>query len=391
MSDDPTISAPAGAHDDAEDDGIDLLDVAVPLVEHWKMLIAGSLAFGVLALGATYLMAPTFTARTSLLPPQQSQSSAASMLASLSGLSGLVGASAGARSPAEQFAALMQSATVSDRLIDQFKLISVYDVQYRGDARKVLAANVRVTVGRKDGLITVEVDDESPQRAADIANSHVEELQRLTGQLALTEAQQRRTFFERHLEGTRDRLTQAQQALQASGFNAGALKAEPRAAAEGYARLRAEATAAEVRLQTLRRALAEDTPEVQQQQATLVALRAQLARAETATETAGGPDYVGKYREFKYQETLFELFSRQYEMARVDESREGTLIQVVDRAAPPERKSKPRRAVTAVVATLFAFLALSVVVAVRHSWRRSQSDPRKARKIMQLRAAMRRR
>jgi uncharacterized protein involved in exopolysaccharide biosynthesis len=389
MRDDPILSA-HGAHDSvpADDDGFDLLDIVVPLVEHWRLLIAGSLAVGVLALGITYLISPTFTARTSFLPPQPPQSSAAAALASLGGLAGLVSGS-GSRSPAEQYVALMQSSTVMDRLVDRFKLMSVYEVDFRADARRVLATQVHFTVGKKDGLITVEVDDKVPQRAADLANAHIDELRRLTSQLALTEAQQRRMFFERHLEGTKDRLTQAQQALQASGFNPGALKAEPRAAAESYARLRAEATAAEVRLQTLRRALAEDTPEVQQQQAMLSALRSQLAKAEQATDTESGPDYVGKYREFKYQETLFELFSRQYEMARVDESREGALIQVVDEASPPERKSRPKRAIVAVSATIVAGLLLGLIVLLRNAWRQAALQPHKSEQLSRIRAALR--
>jgi uncharacterized protein involved in exopolysaccharide biosynthesis len=389
MRDDPILSA-HGAHDSvpADDDGFDLLDIVVPLVEHWRLLIAGSLAVGVLALGITYLISPTFTARTSFLPPQPPQSSAAAALASLGGLAGLV-SGGGSRSPAEQYVALMQSSTVMDRLVDRFKLMSVYEVDFRADARKVLATQVHFTVGKKDGLITVEVDDKVPQRAADLANAHIDELRRLTSQLALTEAQQRRMFFERHLESTKDRLTQAQQALQASGFNPGALKAEPRAAAESYARLRAEATAAEVRLQTLRRALAEDTPEVQQQQAMLSALRSQLAKAEQATDTESGPDYVGKYREFKYQETLFELFSRQYEMARVDESREGALIQVVDEASPPERKSRPKRAIVAVSATIVAGLLLGLIVLVRNAWRQVALQPHKSEQLSRIRAALR--
>jgi uncharacterized protein involved in exopolysaccharide biosynthesis len=159
----------------------------------------------------------------------------------------------------------------------------------------------------------------------------------------------------------------AQLALQKSGFNQGAIKAEPKAAAEGYARLKAEVTAAEVRLQAMRGSLADDTPEVRQQQAALAALRAQLSRLEQSTEGGVGADYVGKYREFKYQETLFELFARQYEMARVDESREGALIQVVDIATPPEKKTRPARALTAIVATLVSFVILTAFVVFRSS------------------------
>jgi len=244
-------------------------------------------------------------------------------------------------------------------------LTEVYGVGLRTDARKELASSVRIALGKKDGLITIEVDDKSPQRAADIANLYVDELQKLMGRLAVTDAQQRRVFFERQLQQSRDKLAQAQQALQASGFSPGALKAEPKAAAESYARLRAEATADEVKLQALRGALADNTPEIRQQLATLAALRDQLTRAEQATADGTGPDYVSKYREFKYQEALFELYARQFELARADESREGALIQVVDAAQPPERKSKPRRGVAVLSAVALSALLLGIWVLLR--------------------------
>lgn len=352
--------------------GPSLFETVTVLIGRWKLLMSGSLSAGLVALGVTYMIAPTFTAATTFLPPQQQQSAAASALAALGPLAGLVGG-AGSRTPADQYVALMQSVTVSDRIIDQFKLLDIYAERFRMDARRELARNVRIGVGKKDGLITVEVDDKSPQRAADMANRYVDELRRMTSTIAIGEAQQRRLFFERQLAQTRDRLTAAQLALQASGFSQGALKAEPKAAAEGYAKLRAETTAAEVRLQALRGSLVDDTPEVRQQQATLNALRAQLARLEQASDTSGGPDYVGKYREFKYQETLFELFARQYELARVDESREGALIQVVDVATPPEMKSKPKRALTAVITTIAAMMALAAFVLMRHSWQQRRA------------------
>jgi len=382
------LAAMPESFEDDEDAGIDLLDLALPLLQHWRLLAVAPLLAGALALGVTYLIKPTFTSRTVFLPPQQQQSAAASAIASLGALSGLAGAAAGIKSPADQYVALLQSTTVADSLIDEFKLMQVYDRKYRFETRKDLAENVRVSLGKKDGLITVEVDDKDPQRAADLANRHVDELRRLGAQLALTEAQQRRAFFETQLKKTRDDLTSAQQALQASGFNAGALKAEPKAAAEGYARLRAEATAAEVRLQTLRRNLSETTPEVAQALATLIALRSELSKAEASTDLTGGPDYVSKFREFKYQETLFELFARQYELARLDESREGALIQVVDVAKPAERKSKPKRALAAVATTLAALFILAGFVVTRHLWRQSAARPEKAAKLAQLRAAL---
>jgi uncharacterized protein involved in exopolysaccharide biosynthesis len=383
----PTDLAPATVDATNEDDSLSLLEVAVPLAEHWKLLVIGPLVAGLVGFGIASLMPPTYTATTTLLPPQQQQSSASSLLSSLGSLAGLAGG-ASARTPADQYVALMQSATVSDRVVDQFKLMDVYDEKYRVDARRELGKNVRITVGKKDGLITVEVDDKSPQRAAEMANRYVDELRRMTDTIAVSEAQQRRKFFELQLRQTQEKLVQAQQALQASGFAQGALKAEPKSAADAYARLRAELTAAEVRLQTLRGSLSDNTPEVQQQQSTLAALRSQVARLEQPAAAASGPDYVSKYREFKYQETLFDLFAKQYELARVDESREGGLIQVVDAASPPEKKAKPKRLFIAIGAALAGGILLITAILIRRSWRVATTEPANAAQLVRLRAAL---
>lgn len=348
-----TTSAPLS---EDEDDGLDLQALVQPLVQHWKQLMAVALVAGGIGYAGSYLVKPTFTSTTTFLPPQQQQSTAASALASLGALAGLAGGSA-VKSPAEQYIALMQSVTVADRMIDRFKLLELYDAKYRKDARRKLAASSQITVGKKDGLISVAVDDHDPQRAADMANQYVEELRYMTGHLAVSEAQQRRMFFEKQMQDTKSRLVAAQLALQDSGFSLGALKTEPKAAADDYARLRAELSAAEVKFQALRNSLADGAPEVRQQNAVVAALRAKLSELERneAPENKGA-DYVTKYREFKYQETLFDLMAKQYEMARVDESREGALIQVVDVAKPAEQKSKPSRRLFAMGAALIALI-----------------------------------
>jgi len=356
---------------DDTDDSIDLFEVAQPLIQHWKLWLLGSLGIGLAALGIAFLMTPIYTARTSFLPPQQQQSSMASALASFGALSGLASAAANIKSPADQYVALMQSVTATDKLVDQFELQRIYGKEFRFEARAALDQNTRIEIGKKDGLISVEVDDPDPKRAAGMANAYVEQLRRLTSVLAVSEAQQRRVFFEKELKEARDQLAKAQQALQATGFNVGALRAEPRAAAESYARLRAEITAAEVRAQVLRGSLADSSPEVQRQLGQLSALRAQLSRLEQSSDANPGPDYLTKFREYKYRETLFEMFARQYELARVDESREGALIQVVDVATPPEHKSKPKRAFIAVAATLLSVLVIGVLLIGRHFWRQA--------------------
>ena len=373
-------------HGPADSGGMETL---IALAERWRLLLIGPLVIGVAALGATYLITPTFTARTAFLPPQQQQSAAASALASLGGLSSLLGG-AGQRTPADQYVSLVLSSTVADRIIDTFELLKVYDQDLRHDARKQLAKNTRVVAGKRDGIIALEVDDKSPARAAEIANRYVEELRLVINRLALTEAQQRRIFFEGHVERTRDRLAQAQLLLQSSGFNQETLKAEPKAAAEGYARLKAEVTTAQARLDALRQTLTDSAPEVQQAGAAIAVLKAQLTRVEATAGQGDAADYVGKYREFKYQEALFEQFSRQYELARVDESREGQL-QVVDVAQVPEKKSWPRRALLALAGTVGSFVVLLAYVLGSHRWRQSAHQPGGARQAERLRAALGRR
>jgi uncharacterized protein involved in exopolysaccharide biosynthesis len=370
----PTEAAETGPH--SEDDGISLMQLGGVLIARWRILLALPLLAGVVAIAISFLIAPTFTARTVFLPPQQPQSATASALASLGALSALGGGALGSvRTTADQYVSLMQSANIQDRLIDRFKLMDTYEAKFRFQARQALSQNTRITLGKKDGLITIDVDAKSPQLAADLANGHVAELRRLTSELALTEAQQRRVFFESELKRTRELLAQAQQALQQSGFNPGALKAEPRAAAENYARLKAEATAAEVELQTLRARLTEASTEVQQQRALVGVLRKQLEmleRSEIQPASQADAGYIDRFREFKYQESLFELFSRQFEAARLDESREGGLIQVVDAATPPEHKSKPKRASIAVTTTIVSFLFLALAILGQHFWLQSQ-------------------
>lgn len=358
----------AGEFDHRENEPeISLIDVYRIVAAHWKLVVFGSLLAGVAAFGIASLIRPTFTAKTTLLPPQQQQSTVATALSQLGSLAGFASGAAGVKSPADQYIGLMLSATVSDRIIEEFKLMALYEAKFRQDARMALAAKVRIAAGKKDGLITIEVDDHDPTRAADIANAYVAGLRHVTSTLAVSEAQQRRAFFEIQLQQTKDKLTRAQIALQASGINQGTLKTEPRAAAEGYARLRAELTSAEVRLQTMQRMLSENSPELLQQQALLTALRSEIRRLEQQDNTSGqSNEYITKYREFKYQETLFELFARQYELARLDESREGALIQVLDIATPPERKSKPKRGLIAAVTSIFIGLLLFMGVLVRH-------------------------
>ena len=382
-----------------DDDEISLLDLLQVVAENLRLLILGPLLVGLTALGVSFTIPPTFTANTSFLPPQQQNSAAASMLSSLGALGGLAGAAAGIKNPADQYVAFMKSNQLLDALIDEFDLMSRYEVAYRSSVRAALMGSSRIASG-KDGIITVEVDDTDPQLAADMANAYVTQLEALMSRLAVTEAQQRRQFFELQLETAKKKLIQAEIALSQTGVSSDVLKSAPATAIAGVAALQAEVTAQEVRLVSMRGYLTETAPEFKQAVTALASLRAQLAKqsegARSSTTRADGSsggardDYITRYREFKYQETLFELFARQFEMAKLDESREGATIQVIDTATAPELKSKPKKALIAVLATLATGFLLLLWVFVRQALKNAAQDTESAQKLASIRVAFRR-
>jgi uncharacterized protein involved in exopolysaccharide biosynthesis len=375
-----------------DDDEISLLDVALVLAENWRTLVLVPLAAGLIALGISFLIPPTYTAVTRILPPVQQQSTSAALAAQLGALAGLVGPAAGVKNPADQYVALLKSRSVHDAIIRRFKLKDLYEVRYLDDARKQLEQRTKVSAGVKDGLISIEVDDHDPKRAADMANAFVEELRDLTKTLAITEAAQRRLFFEEQLAQAKDNLTKSEIALQASGVSSAALRTVPQSALESLARLKAQITAQEIKLASMRTFMTNANPEFRLAVRELVALRDELSKAEQSSPVKAldnGAEYITKYRDFKYHETLFELMAKQYELARLDEAREGAVIQVVDAALPPERKSKPKKALIAVLSTLAVFFVTLLLVFVRHAFQNVAEQPETAEKLGRLRRLLR--
>ena len=371
-----------------DDDEISLLDLLQVVADNLRLLALGPLVAGLLALAYSFTIPPTFTATTKLMPPQQQQSGAAAMLAGLGAMGGLAGA-ASIKSPADQYVAFLKSRSVQDALVDRFKLMERNETKFREDARNALSGSVQIASG-KDGLITIDASDKDPTFAAQLANAHVEELGKLLNRLAVTEAQQRRLFFEKQLANAKDNLVKADQALKASGVNSSVLKATPGAAVESMAKLKAGITAQEIRLGSMRGYLTESAPDFKQAQTELTAMRAQIARAEKEEPAAnsGDSDYIARFRDFKYHETLFELFAKQYEMARIDESREGAVIQVLDAAQPPERKSAPKKSQMAMITTLVSGLALMFFVFIRQALRSAARDQESADKLASLKASL---
>jgi uncharacterized protein involved in exopolysaccharide biosynthesis len=377
---------------DAQDDEISLLDLLKTVAENLRLLVLGPLLVGLLALGGSFLVVPTFSAKVQFLPPQQQQSAATALLQNLGSLGGLAGAASGLKNPSDQYLGFLKSHSVVDTMIERFKLMERYEAKFKDDARKELLASTRASAG-KDGIISVEVDDKDPRLAAEMANAYVEELRKLLARLAVTEAQQRRLFFETKMQEAKADLAEADKLLRATGVNASTLKSNPASAVEAVARLKGAITAQEIKIGSMRGYLTDTSPEVRQALLELGTLRSQLGKAEKDEPASSGrsqDSYVERFRDYKYRETLYELFTKQYELARVDESREGAMIQVVDVAQPPERKSKPKKALIAVVATLAAGFALLLFVFVRQALANASRDAEAAAKLADIRHSLRR-
>ena len=374
-----------------DDTPVGLLDLALVLAEHFRTVVFRPIAVSLVALGISFLIPPTYTAVTRILPPAPQQSSSTAFAAQLGALAGLVGGVTNVKNPVDQYVSLLKSRSVYDALAKRFNLKELYGARYNEDTYTEIENRTKILAGLKDGIISIEVQDHDPKRAAAVANAFVEELRNLSNSLAITEAAQRRLFFQAELEQTRDNLTRAELALRSSGVSAAALKTVPQSALEVLARLKAQITAQEIKLASMRTFMTESHPEFKVAIQELSALRAELLKAEQSnpSKVAGdGADYIAKFRDFKYNETLFELMTRQYELARLDEAREGAVIQVLDTAVPPERKSGPNRALITALAALITFFAAAIVVLVRRSFINMSSDPRLGIKLSRLRNSL---
>ena len=372
---------------DADDDFDDGPSVGlIDLLTWWgegKRLIAGvTVAAALASLAVAFSLTPIFTARTSLLPPTSpSSGGSAAALAALGSLGGLAGGLA-AKTPDELYIALLKSDSVQRSLSERYGLMARYRAANYEALRKTLPSYIRVASDKKSGLITVEVDDEDPKFAAELANAHVGEVTKVLGRLAVSEAQLRRVFFEQQLKDTKENLVKAETQLRAVQEKSGVIVLDKQAEALilGAAQLRGLIAEREVQLKVLRSGATEQNPDVMRMASELRALRSELARMESSQ--AGNPgsavdmpvgklpevaiDYVRARRELKLQETLLEGMIRQFEMAKLDEAKEGPILQQVDKALPPDYKSKPSRGLIAMASTLLALLASAAWVA----WRR---------------------
>jgi uncharacterized protein involved in exopolysaccharide biosynthesis len=382
-----------------DDDEASLLDFLIVLAKHKKFIAGVTLGAAIVSAAVSLLLPNIYTGTAKVLPPQQSQSTAAMLLGQLGGLAGLAGGSVGIKNPNDLYVGMLKSRTVADNIIGRFDLQRLYDQETMVETRKEFASNSSITTG-KDGLINIEFDDEDPKRAAAVANAYVEELDKLTQSLAVTEAAQRRLFFERQLKQAKDDLSNAEVALKVTQEQTGLIKLDDqgRAIIEAVAALRGQISAKEVELRAMRTFTTEHNPDYVRVRQQLAGLRAELTKLERAQIGGGGDillptgqvpaaglEYVRKFRDVKYQEAIFELLAKQFEAAKIDEAKEAAIIQVVDQAIAPDRKSKPKRALIVIGVTLAAGFLAFIWAFAREARERASRDPVQAARFAALR------
>ncbi len=381
------------------------LDFLIAVARHRRFILRFTLGTALVATILVLLLPNWYTATAIVLPPQQTSISSAllSQLGS-SGLAMLAGSGMGVKNPAEVYAALFQSRTVEDAVIQRFGLQARYRKKTMVETRRKFEKRTSVVLGPQDGLIRISVEDRDPVVAAAIANGYVEEFRKNSARLAITEASQRRLFFEQQLAETKEKLAAAEEAMKSTEQSTGVLQidSQARALIETAAILRGQVVAKQVQIQAMRSFATEDNPELVVARQQLAALQAQLAKLGGAGQdpesgllvTKGripqaGMEFVRKLRDVKYNETVFELIAKQLELARLDEARQGAIIQVADVAVPPDKKSSPHRAVMLVLITLLALVGSILWARARERWAQTLSEPEQQARIQRLRETLR--
>jgi tyrosine-protein kinase Etk/Wzc len=353
---------------------VSLVDYLLVIVRHKKMILYTTIGAALLTAAITLFMPNIYTATTLILATEDDKGAMSAMMAQLGGLAGFAGNSLGGPTKTDLYVSMLKSETVSDPIIDRFKLLEVYKAKFRVDAYKALNTTAIISAGKKDGIITIAVSDKDPKRAAEMANGYVEELGKVAAGLSMSGAGKNRLFLEEHLATAKADLSRAGNELK--NFQARNkmvdVTEQAKASIEGVAQLRGQLAVQEVQLAAMQRQFTDSSQEVKRARVSVATLKTQIARLEgsggnSSIPSVGsvpqlGQDYLRLMREFKIQETMVDLLTKQYEMARLAESKDQSPFQVLQKAKVPERKSKPTRAKLVILAT-FAVLFFSVLLA----------------------------
>jgi uncharacterized protein involved in exopolysaccharide biosynthesis len=374
------------------------------LARRKKLIVGVTLALMTIAAIRVSLMQDSFKAEAVILPPQQQQSSLAAFSSGLSGgLGPSLASQLGIKDPADYYIGILKSRTISESIVARFNLRNLYHSKRPSDARRALMRHT-VFAKSKESFIVISVEDHDPKLATALANAFVEELYKQNSQLAIVSAAQRRVFFEQELSQEKNALSEAEISLKSSQLTTGLMVpvGQAEALVRAASQLRAEILSREVQLESMHSFATDQNSHVQILKREIAASRAQLAQIESSGEPGSNfevpagklpeanVEYLRKTRTLKYHETLFELLAKQYEAARIDEAKQAPVLQVLDPAVVPDRKSGPARLSTVLLVGLLGAVLSSIWVYLAATLRTHCSRPRDAANLASLRAAIRR-
>lgn len=404
----PQVEANATAQSEQES-SVDVLDVALLLSKFWRRIAIITLVFFLLGILFALWLKPVYTGKAIILPPQQPQSSLGSLLGSTLGSlvslgGGAGGASSFLKSPADMYIGILKSQTIADQLIKEFNLQKVYHEKTLEDTRHALEKQSDFD-SQKDGLIHISVTDHDPQRASALANGYIDALYRMNSTLALTDASQRRLFFGEQIDQEKTALNKAEDELAATELKTGLIQMTGQEAIiiRTIADVQAKIAADQVLLNRDLTSATEQNPEVQRLQQEIVTLQGQLIQLQNnekkiqpgdITVPAGhlpgeALEYERKLRDMKFHEALFELLTKQYEAARIDEAKSAPLIQVVDRAMVPDKKSGPPRKLIVLGFTFVGVFFACLYCLASSAVARIKQNPEHSVRLQEIRSSLR--
>jgi capsule polysaccharide export protein KpsE/RkpR len=402
------------------------------LWDHRRLLLRVAAVALALSLAVVFLIPKSYDSTARIMPPENSGAGTALFAAlagrgmgDLGGLSTIAGSLLGAHTSGPLYVDLLRSATVSGDLIDRFQLQQVYGKRYRVDTAKKLARRTSVTEDKRSGVISITVEDPDPRRARDIAQGYLDELNLLVNRTNTSSAHQERVFIERRLAGAKDDLERAQKDMSefASTHTTIDIKEQTRATVEAAAHLEAQIIVEQSQLDSLRQVYGDENVRVRSERVRIADLKRELEKISGTsaplpsddnpdTESSASLDrtsaiypplrqiprlavpYADIYRRVRVQETVFEMLTQQYEIARIQEAKEIPVVRVIDSPGVAEKKSFPPRALFALLLTLLSVAVAAVSILFRHRWEQvNAGDPRKtlSRRIARdLRSALQR-
>jgi uncharacterized protein involved in exopolysaccharide biosynthesis len=362
-----------------------------------------------------FLLPPEYESTAQLMPPEQKSSAAASILNLMSltagpanatnNLGGIAGQLLGGKNMGDVFLGVLKSATLEDRLIDRFNLRAVYHKRLYAQARKRLEENTTVMQDRKSGIITYTVTDRDPQRAADIGRAYISELNQLMSQLDNSSAHRERVFLEGRLGQVKIELADAEKAFSQYSSKSGAVDIadQGKVMMEAGAYLQGQLMAAEVQLEGLRQIYASDNVRVRATEAQVQEFKQQLLKlsgkpgeappkqSDDGSETSSifpairqlpllGVRYADLLRDLKIKDAVFEVLTKEHELAKAQEAGEAPSVTVLDPPSNPEARSYPPRLWIIVLGTIAVFVLSAFFLLGREHWR--EMDPTSPPKLL---------